>query len=289
MRTAVRWALLASALMIVVAMGTWAAGQETGQGQGQQQPPPPPAKEPAQPGTPAAPAGPTPEELAEQKEFKTFFDLKDAQSQATAGESFLKKYPESRYRAAVYSRLSGAYRQLNEADKMFIAGEKALELNPDDVGVLLTMAATIPRRWNPDDLGADQKLDRAEGYANRANALIEKSVKPETATDEQFMTAKNQGFATVHGALGLIHFRRGRYADMVVELEKATQLLPDPEPLDLYLLGIGYSQVKRHSDAVTAFERCAAVDSSFKADCQKSIGEAKKAAAAQPAPPKQQQ
>jgi tetratricopeptide (TPR) repeat protein len=271
--------------MIVLAMDTWAGDHQTGQGQGQQQPPPPPAKEPAQPAVPGAPAGPTPAELEEQNAFKAFAAHKDPQSQVNAGEAFLQKYPESRYRAGVYARLAFSYRQLNEADKMFIAGEKALELVPDDLATLSLMVSTIPRRVDPDELDAEQKLARAERYGRRALELLDKLQKPEGVTDEAFANSKNQSLAMIHSGLGLVNFHRRQYADMVTNLEKATQM-SDPEPVDLYLLGVGYFNVKRFGESVTAFERCANNPNPVQGNCQKLLGDAKKAAAAQPAPPK---
>jgi tetratricopeptide (TPR) repeat protein len=272
--------------MIVLAMGAWAGDQQTGQGQGQQQPPPPPAKEPAQPGAPAAPAGPTPAELEEQNAFKAFAAHKDPQSQVNAGEAFLQKYPESRYRAGVYARLAFSYRQLNEADKMFIAGEKALELNGDDLATLSLMVSTIPRRVDADELDAEQKLVRAERYGRRALELLDKLPKPEGITDEAFTNSKNQSLAMIHSGLGLVSYHRKQYADMVTNLEKATQIMPDPEPVDLYLLGLGYFHVRRFTDSVATLDRCGNNPNPVQNLCQKLMADAKKAAAAPPAPPK---
>jgi tetratricopeptide (TPR) repeat protein len=224
--------------------------------------------------------------LEEQNAFKAFAAHKDSQSQANAGEAFLKKYPESQYRAGVYARLAFSYRQLNEADKMFIAGEKALELNGDDLATLSLMVSTIPRRVDPDELDAEQKLARAERYGRRALELLDKLQKPEGVTDEAFTNSKNQSLAMIHSGMGLVSFHRKQYADMVISLEKATQTMPDPEPVDLYLLSLGYYQVKRFNDSAAASERCAATPNPVQDRCEKLMGEAKKAAAAQPAPPK---
>jgi tetratricopeptide (TPR) repeat protein len=277
-------------MMVVLATGAWAADQQSGQtqGQGQQQPPPPPGKEPAQPGTPAVPAPPSPEELAEMNAFKAFIDDSDPKTQTEAGEAFLKKYPESKFRAGVYMRLAFSYRQLNEADKMFIAGEKALELNPDDLPTLSLMVSTIPRRVDPDALDGEQKLARAESYGRHALDLLGKLQKPEGVTDEAFAASKNQSLAMIHSGLGLVNFHRKQYADMVTNMEKATQAMADPEPVDLYLLGLGYFQVKRFSDAASTFERCANNPNPVQGSCQRFLAESKKAATAQPPPPKQQ-
>ena len=203
-----------------------------------------------------------------------------------AGEEFLKKYPESRYRESVYTRLTSAYMFTGQDDKMFAASEKALELNKDNVDVLALMALAMPRRWNPRALDAAQQLDRAEKYAKRATEIIATIQKPEGMTDEDFTTAKNEKLYMCHSGLGVTYFQKQRFADSASELEQATKLTTIPDVVDYYVLGLAYKQVKRYSDAAAAFGRCSEIPSSLQAPCKKNQEDAKKEAAAQPTPPK---
>jgi hypothetical protein len=72
-------------------------------------------------------------------------------------------------------------------------------------------------------------------------------------------------------------------AESVTELEQATTLVANPDPTDIFILGVVYQQARRFSDAVTAFERCSNIVWSWQERCKESAKEAKKQAAQAPA------
>lgn len=279
--------LLALALLPVA----WAsAGQ--GYGQGQQTPPKPaqPAQ-PAQPGqTGAQPAAPAPPVNAEEEAaYKAFFEFRgEPARKVELGEEFLKKFPESRYRSGIYSGMASAYAALGEQDKIVAAGEKALELSPDEVNVLALLALVLPRSVNPGALDTNQKLDKAEKYSKQAITLLATMPKPAGLTDEDFAKAKNERLSMCHSGLGIGYFHRQKYADSAAELEQATQLVSPPDPVDLYVLGLAYMNTKRFADAANALGRCVdgAGPGPFQDRCKQGAEQAKKQAATQLAPPK---
>jgi tetratricopeptide (TPR) repeat protein len=233
---------------------------------------------------PAAPATDPAEEAA----FKAFFDLKasDSEHQIQAGEQFLQKYPQSHYRATVYSRLTQAYYAKQELDKMFAEADKALELNPDDYTVLVMVGWVIPHGTSGGDPESDKKLDEAERYSKHALELLPTIAKPVNISDADFVTLKNQALATGHSGLGLVYFRRSDFEKSAPELLQATQLVPNPDPTDLFVLGVDYQQLKRYSEAQTVFEQCGKISGGLQQRCQQSAEQAKKLAATQLTPPK---
>lgn len=277
------------AFLWLPAAGSVAAAEPgQGYGQGQQQPPKQPTP-PTQPGqtTPAQPAAPA-VNAAEEATYKAFFELKgnEFQQQIQLGEEFLKKYPESRYRGAVYSRLAQAYLSAQQLDKLYAAGEKALELNPDNVDVLSLIAWVLPRRYNPNELDAAQKLQKTETYSKRAIELLTNLKKPEGFSEEDFARAKNDKLSMCHSALGFVHFHRQKYAESAGEFEEATKMSPNPDPTDFYVLGLAYHQTKHFGDAAAAFGRCGEAPGPLQETCKKNQEEAKKRAATELAPPK---
>jgi hypothetical protein len=64
----------------------------------------------------------------------------DPAMQIQVGEEFITKFPMSRYVGGVYGMLTTAYYTTGNTDKMFAAGAKALELDPDNVDVLALLA-----------------------------------------------------------------------------------------------------------------------------------------------------
>jgi tetratricopeptide (TPR) repeat protein len=229
----------------------------------------------------AAPAQQNPEE---EKAYKSFYAIAHDQPQQTvnSGESFLKKYPNSRYAEAVYARLTTAYEELGDSAKMFDAGRNALKLNPDNVDVLSMMAYALPRRVNPNDLDSAQQLQEASQDANHALDLLSKMQKPANLTQEQFTTAINGESAFCHSGLGLVDYYQHNIPGMVTEYEQVVKLEANPDPTDEYLLGVAYLQDSRPADAVGVLQKCAA-DSGPMADrCKASLDQAKKMAASQP-------
>ncbi|HMD32186.1 MAG TPA: hypothetical protein VKG84_09780 [Candidatus Acidoferrales bacterium] len=263
-----------------------AAAQAT---QTQTQPKPPATA--GQQGQPAAqtPAPEPPVNKEEEDAYKAFYALTAAQGSQiiSQGEDFLAKYPASRYRSAVYSRLVNMYLNTHQLDKMVSTGQKAIAENPDNVDVLALLSTIIPRTvTDPRALDADQKLTEAERYAKRAIDLVSSMPKPEALTDEQFTSAKNEKLGLAHFGLGLVYYMRGNATVYVPELEQASKLDPQSEPLLYYLLGRGDLKLKNYPDATAAFDRCAKAqwDPQWQARCKSGEEEAKQAAAA-PAKP----
>ncbi len=252
----------------------------------QQQPPPKPA-----PGqttqSPTPPVELPKADPAEEAAYKAFYDLKpdDADKQIQLGEDFLKKYPASHYRQVVYSRLTQSYFGKQDMPKMFASGEKALQLNPDDVSVLALLGWVLPHNINPNDKDSEEKITRSEQYTRHAIELLDTMPKPENLTDDTFSKAKAEALSRSHSGLGLDYFREGKFSESVTELQQSTQLVPNPDPVDLFIIGIDLQQLKRYSDAVTAFAKCAEMQSQLQDRC-KQLGEQSKRMAATETPKK---
>src|SRR5260370_7792823 len=72
----------------------------------------------------------------------------DLPKKIEAGEDFLKKYPDSRYRPVIYSALVFDYIQTNNLDKAFDIGDKEVALKPDDAQTMAVLIPTIPQAIN---------------------------------------------------------------------------------------------------------------------------------------------
>lgn len=266
------------------AQGGSTPGQSQGQAQQQNQQPP----NPAAPGqTAAPPAEPLKEDPAELAAYRAFYDLKpdatNVDRQIQLGEDFVQKYPNSRYRSLVYSRLTQAYFNKQDMDKMYVAGQKALELNPDDYTVLVTLGWVIPHAYNQNELDAQQKLDKAEEYSKHALQLLPTIAKPDGLSDEDFAKLKNQALSQGHSGLGLTYFRKGRFADSIPELEQATKLVPDPDATDFFVMGVDNQQLHNHADAAAAYDSCAKINGPLQQRCKQGADQERKLAASQPA------
>jgi tetratricopeptide (TPR) repeat protein len=282
--------VLLVALALLTATGAFAQSQGT-----------PPQQQPTQgqdagqpkPGAPqAAPltldSAPPPVSAEEDAAIKAFRDVpvSEMEKKEQAGEDFVKKYPKSRYDAEVYSWLVKGYLNTGQVDKMEAAGDKELVLVPDDAQTLAIIGSTLPRAMNANTPDPEKRLAKAEQYCQKALDLMPALVKPANVSDEDFQKAKNQAAALAYSGLGLVAFRRGKFADAIPHFEQSVKVDPSPDPVNYYLLGICQQKTSHFDDAVAAFTKCAAIPGGLQATCKNNIDEAKKLAATQLSAPK---
>lgn len=226
-------------------------------------------------GQAAAPAAPK-VDPAEEAAYKSFADLKpdDYDQQIQQGEDFAKKYPQSRYNLAVYSRLVTAYYGKQQLDKMYDASDKALAINPNNVQVLALVGWVIPHNIDPNDPNSSARLQKSEVYEQRVLQIIPTLPKPATLTDDQFAQAKAQETSLAHSGLGLTYFREQKPEDSVKELQLATTT-EKPDPVDFFVMGIDLSSLKRYNDAAQAFDKCSQIPGTMQDRCKQQEAKAK--------------
>src|SRR3984885_14341414 len=221
----------------------------------------PPAPNPAQGTPPPAKDAGKPQKVnkAEEAAYKNVLAAQggDPAMQIQVGEDFITKFPMSKYVPGVYGMLTTAYYTTGNTDKMFAAGAKALELNPDNVDVLALLAMAIPRRVKANTPDGPQQLAKAEVYAHHAIELIPMMTKPDTVDDATFEKAKNDKLALAHSGLGLLDIDNKKYEDARTELTQAVALATSPDPVDYYLLGNADAQASYMNGAIAAYDKCA--------------------------------
>jgi tetratricopeptide (TPR) repeat protein len=279
-----------AALLVGVNLVAAAQNPQYRQG-GQSQPPPPQADKPKTPEiTPLTLDVAPPVSSEEDAAFKAFqvINPNDAAKKTEAGEAFLLKYPESRYKSPVYGALAYAYLQAGNTQKMQEYGEKEIAIAPNDVSTLALLGQTLPRtlHGSPNTPEAMQMLAKAEKYSKQAIEITPTLPKPENLTDESFASAKNQTLAMAHSGLGLVFVRQGKNAEAIPELEQAIKIDPSPDPVNYYLLGMANKVTTHFDDAITAFNKCAAMTGPMQVTCKSQAEDAKKLSTTQLSAPK---
>lgn len=281
--------LLLASCGMAAAQGT--QGSQSGQG-GQSQPPAQSSDKSKTPDvTPLTlDSAPPPVNAEEDAAFKAFqaVPMNDTKQKIQAGEAFLQKYPETRYKSAVYAPLTFAYLQDGQVQKMEEYGEKEVALTPTDVSTLALLGQTLPRSIHSGtpQTEAAQLLEKAEKYSKQAIEITPTIQKPANMTDEAFAAAKNQNLAMAHSGLGLVYIRRGKNAEAVTELDEAVKVDPNPDPVNYYLLGMANSKTSHFDDAITAFNKCAALAGPMQATCKAQADDTKKKSSTELSAPK---
>jgi tetratricopeptide (TPR) repeat protein len=196
---------------------------------------------------------------AEEAAYKEFLASQtgDPSARIRLGEDFAVKFPTSHYLPGVYGVLTSSYFAIGDTEKMFNAGSKAVQLDPENADVLSLLAMAISRRVKPTTPDGAQQLQTAEGYARHAIEIIPSMTKPDTVDEAAFEKAKNDKLALAHSGLGLIDINRQKYEDARAELMQSVQLASTPDPVDYYLLGNADVQTSYYNDAVVAYGKCA--------------------------------
>ncbi len=287
--------LLSCGLGLTAAHGAQ-SNQQNPPAQQQQQPadkskqPAPLSMDSPQAGANAAPAAPAPSTPEEEAAFKDFQALppNDIDKRIPMAEQFLQKYPQSRYRPVMYQTLVSGYLAKQEVPKMLEAGEKEIALNPNDTPVLGLMGQTLARTANPKSPDAVQQLNKAEQYSKRAIEVTPTLTKPAELSDEQFNNAKSNALEMAYSGLGLVYLQKGKYSDAIPALEQSVKsdTHPEPDPVNLYLLGLANEKASHFDAAVTAYTKCAAIQSTLQPNCKNGIESAKKANSTQLSAPK---
>jgi len=233
-------------------------------------------------------SAPPPVSAEEDAAIKVFRDTKvdDSAKKDQAAEQFLQKYPESRYRAEVYNWQVKSYFSKQQIDKMEAVADKELELAPNDAQTLAIVGSSLPRVMNASTLEPQKRLAKAEQFCQKALDLLPTLAKPDGVSDELFLNAKNQMAAMAYSGLGVVAYRRGKYADAIPNFEQSVKLDPQPDPVNYYLLGLSNEKASHFDDAAAAFTKCAAIPGAVQATCKQSVEEAKKLGATQLSAPK---
>jgi tetratricopeptide (TPR) repeat protein len=259
-------------------------------------PNPSPSSTPSQDNKPNAPqsapltldSAPPPVSAEEDAAFKAFNAVPsdDPAKKDQAGIDFVQKYPQSRYAAQIYSWQVKYYYSKNQIDKMEAAADKELALFPNDAQTLAIVGSVLPRAMNASTPEPQKRLAKAEQYSQKALDLLPTFPKPENMTDESFTKAKNLTSAMAYSGLGMVAFRRGKFADAIPHFEKAVQLDPQPDPVNFYVMGICNEKTSHFDEAVTDFSKCSDIPGGLQATCKTNIDEAKKLGATQLSAPK---
>jgi tetratricopeptide (TPR) repeat protein len=212
----------------------------------------------------------------QEKAYKAFYKTADLDTKIELGNEFLQRYPQSPLDEGVEVGLMNVYYAKQDWNDFYATADKALALSPDEVDVLTTVGWVIPHEYDPNQANAEQLLSKAESYEKHALDVLAKMSKPKGMADKQFAVLKAQKEQQARSALGLVYFRRGDYANSIIELRQATQATDNPDQTDLYVLGVDLQNLNQHAEAAAAFTRCSQLSGSLQAQCQEAVGRQKK-------------
>jgi len=218
---------------------------------------------------------PTPEEV---KALQEIVGTTTLETRVAAVDRFVKGFPKSEYRNFALTIAADAYEASGNTTKAIIYYGEALEANPKDYNAMLMLAAETARTTREFDLDKEEKLAKAEKYANDGMALIPSAVKPNPQlSEEQWAALKKDDTARGHEALGLIAVARKKYDDAAGEFKTATETASQVQPATFIRMAGAYTDAGKPDQAIAALDKALAMQNI--PDQIKQVAQAEKARA----------
>jgi len=223
-------------------------------------------------------APPSPDEL---KALQAIVNATTVDARVTASDAFVKSFPKSDYRSFALTMAAEAYQMGGNTTKAIIYYQQVLEVAPKDYNAMLMLAAETARTTREFDLDKEEKLAKAEKYANDGMALIPSAPKPNPQlTEEQWAGLKKDDMARGHEALGLIAVARKKYDVAAGEFKTATETANQVQPSTFVRMAGAYTDAGKPDQAIVVLDKVLAmpnVPDQIKKVAQSEKGRAEKA------------
>lgn len=214
----------------------------------------------AQKGAAAAPAGqpkgPAPKSQAELTALQAMFGAQgNPDNMITTAEALLTKFADTDFKDTALFFEATAYQQKGDTEKAQIFAERAVDANPKNFQASLMLAQSIAQHTRENDLDKEEKLAKAEKYANMTIASLKDAPKPNPQiTDQQWDDAKKDLTAQSHDVLGMADLTRKKYDGAVTEFKSAIDGAAHPEPASKVRLASAYQNMGKYDESIAAAE-----------------------------------
>lgn len=202
---------------------------------------------------------PQPKSQKEVEALQAMFNATTPDARITAADDLWKKFADTDFKAiALYMQTISA-EEKGDYEKILLYGERTLEANPKDYAVMLIMARNISARTREFDLDKEEKLGRAEKYANEAMELAKVAPKPRPDLDDaQWEAARKDFVAQGHQALAIAATVRKKNDVAIQQYELAISSAAQVDPVDRVRLGAAYNTAGRPDDAIKVLDQALA-------------------------------
>ncbi len=202
-----------------------------------------------------APEGaPQAETQAEFDAYLAIVAAEDDSGRIAAAESFAASYPSSALLGQALVHGMEAHRAEDNVEAVLRTGHAVLNLLPDNLRALLTLASAIPNAV-VDPESQTRLLERAEAYAKRALVVMEAKKIPRAIPLDQWNGLRAEMGSQAHEAMGHVAAKRGDVGKAVEEFRRAIALSPSEFGRQHYRLGAALARMGKIADSREALLR----------------------------------
>ena len=214
-----------------------------------------------------------------QKEVDALVAVQNAKTpddQIKAIENVLTNFADTEFKIVLLQTAMNIESQKGDLAQTTFYAERLLEADPKNAFALVTLAAETARRTREFDLDKEEKLAKADKWANAAIEAAKIMPKPRAdVTDAQLEAARKDIQSQAYAALGMSAALRKKYDDAVAAYKQAISVAATPDSTVWVRMGQVYLDNGKFDDAAAAFDK-ALSDPSAPAQV-KSIAQDKKA------------
>jgi tetratricopeptide (TPR) repeat protein len=184
----------------------------------------------------------------------------DVEARIKACDDFQQKFANSEFRSIALFFMTVAYQDKGDYDKTLLYGEETLKLDPANFQAMLLLSQLIANRTRENDLDKEEKLKKAENYANQALEALKTAPRPNPAvTDEQWALAKRDLNAQAYAAFAMGAIARKNYDAAIEQFQKSLAVSPSPDPSTMVRLGDAQTKAGKYDDAIATFDKVAGI------------------------------
>jgi tetratricopeptide (TPR) repeat protein len=201
-------------------------------------------------------AQPKPKSQKEVDALMAIQNATDPDVRIAAVEDLLTKFADTEFKAFALMMAAASAQQKNDFEKLVIYAERTLEADPKNFQAMLMLAGGLTQRTREHDLDREEKLGRAEKYANQAIEIVKTATKPnDQLTDEQWEGAKKDVTAQAYEALGQAAFVRKKYDVAIQQWKAAVDTAANPDPATVVRLANAYNLQGKPDEAIAAIDK----------------------------------
>lgn len=212
--------------------------------------------QPKAPG-PAQPKMPAPKSKEEVDALNAVFTAQNnPDALIKAVEDALAKFADTDFKDTLLFFEARAYQQKGDLDKAQLYAERVIEVNPKYFQATLMMSELLAQRTRENDLDKEEKLARADRYANDTIAMLKDMPKPNPGlSDADWEAAKKDLVAEAHNAIGLGALIRKKYDVAIDEFRTAVDGAAHSEPAYQVRLASALQSAGKNDDAIALCDK----------------------------------
>jgi tetratricopeptide (TPR) repeat protein len=198
--------------------------------------------------------GPRPKTQAEVdalKKVQAAYSAQNWDAAIQAIDSVLENFPDTEFKNQLLDMATNAAASKGDYAQTITYGERAIQADPQNVGILVLLAQDIAQHTHDTDLDKDQSIKKVTDYANKALDLLKNPATqpPPGLPAEQWPEMKKEDTGQAYDALGQAAGLQKNYTQEIANYK--TSLGIYASPVTMARLSKAYVDNKQYDDAIT--------------------------------------